>query len=180
RPRPDPFDRPRAGPGPSRGGRDRRRRPGAAAAEGGPPVRDPDLPVGGGRLPRPAGRGRRRPDPGARPGGGPAGPHRPGAARGLGVDRRPPARVARGRCPSDRPVECPRPRAARRPRGGFGSADLVFAETYRTSGVHQVPLEPHACLAWVDGDRWTVETSTQTPFGCREDVASTLGTPRDA
>ena len=61
--------------------------------------------------------------------------------------------------------------------GAFGSADLVFAETYRTSGVHQVPLEPHACLAWVDGDRWTVETSTQTPFGCREDVASTLGIP---
>ncbi|EQD44329.1 aldehyde oxidase and xanthine dehydrogenase molybdopterin binding protein, partial [mine drainage metagenome] len=59
----------------------------------------------------------------------------------------------------------------------FRSADFVLAETYRTSGVHQVPLEPHACLARVDGDRWTVDTSTQTPFGCREDIASLLGIP---
>ncbi len=61
--------------------------------------------------------------------------------------------------------------------GAFRSADFVLAETYRTSGVHQVPIEPHACLARVDGELWTVETSTQTPFGCREDLASILGIP---
>jgi CO/xanthine dehydrogenase Mo-binding subunit len=61
--------------------------------------------------------------------------------------------------------------------GAFRSADFVLSETYRTSGVHQVPLEPHACLARIEGDRWRVITSTQTPFGCREDVAGILGIP---
>ena len=56
-------------------------------------------------------------------------------------------------------------------------ATTVVRETYRTAGIQQVPLEPHACLAEVDGDRWTVRTSTQSPFGVREDTASILGIP---
>ncbi len=59
----------------------------------------------------------------------------------------------------------------------FRTADRVVEETYRTSGVHQVPLEPHACVASVADGRWRVETSTQSPFGVREDVASLLGIP---
>ncbi|HLY76956.1 MAG TPA: xanthine dehydrogenase family protein, partial [Thermoplasmata archaeon] len=59
----------------------------------------------------------------------------------------------------------------------FRSADLVHSETYRTSGVHQVALEPHACLAEIRGGRFCVRSSTQTPFGLREDVASILGLP---
>jgi CO/xanthine dehydrogenase Mo-binding subunit len=59
----------------------------------------------------------------------------------------------------------------------FRSAETVVAETYRTSSVHQVALEPHACLAEVKGDIWRVRTCTQTPFGAREDVASLLGVP---
>ena len=54
---------------------------------------------------------------------------------------------------------------------------MVVRETYRTAGIHQVPLEPHACVAEVVGDRWHVRTSTQSPFGVREDVASILGIP---
>jgi CO/xanthine dehydrogenase Mo-binding subunit len=54
-------------------------------------------------------------------------------------------------------------------------SETVVAETYRTSGIHQVPLEPHACLAEAEGNRWKVRTSTQSPFGVREDVASILG-----
>jgi len=61
----------------------------------------------------------------------------------------------------------------------FGEAEFVHAETYRTSGVHQVALEPHACLARVDADRWFVRTSTQTPFGVREDAAEILGIPQE-
>ncbi|MCI4347479.1 MAG: xanthine dehydrogenase family protein molybdopterin-binding subunit [Thermoplasmata archaeon] len=57
----------------------------------------------------------------------------------------------------------------------FRSADLVHSETYRTSGVHQVALEPHACLAEVRNGKFRVRTSTQTPFGLREDLASILG-----
>ena len=62
----------------------------------------------------------------------------------------------------------------------FRSAETVVAETYRTSSVHQVALEPHACLAEVTGDVWRVRTCTQTPFGTREDVASLLGLPEES
>jgi CO/xanthine dehydrogenase Mo-binding subunit len=62
----------------------------------------------------------------------------------------------------------------------FRTADRVVEETYRTASVHQVALEPHACLATVTDDRWYVQTTTQTPFGVREDVASLLGLPEEA
>ena len=86
--------------------------------------------------------------------------------------------------------EWPGPDAARSPHviahvharhgdvaNAFRTADRIVAETYRTASVHQVALEPHACVAQVTGDRWYVQTSTQTPFGVREDVASLLGVP---
>lgn len=63
--------------------------------------------------------------------------------------------------------------------GAFGSADLVLSETYRTAGVQQVAMEPHACIAEIRGETWHVTTSTQTPFGAREDLASTLGLPEE-
>jgi CO/xanthine dehydrogenase Mo-binding subunit len=63
--------------------------------------------------------------------------------------------------------------------GCFRAADFVHEETYRTSGVHQVALEPHACLARVDPERWFVRSSTQTPFGVREDSAEILGLPEE-
>ena len=61
----------------------------------------------------------------------------------------------------------------------FRTADRVVEETYRTSSVHQVALEPHACVASFSNDRWHVETSTQSPFGVREDVASLFGVPEE-
>ncbi len=56
-------------------------------------------------------------------------------------------------------------------------AEHVVEETYRTPSVHQVALEPHACLATVGDGIWHVATSTQSPFGVREDVSSLLGIP---
>ncbi|MFZ0698940.1 MAG: xanthine dehydrogenase family protein molybdopterin-binding subunit [Thermoplasmata archaeon] len=61
----------------------------------------------------------------------------------------------------------------------FGSADFVLSETYRTAGVCQVALEPHACVAEIRGDIWHVTTSTQTPFGAREDLAAMFGVPEE-
>jgi CO/xanthine dehydrogenase Mo-binding subunit len=59
----------------------------------------------------------------------------------------------------------------------FRGAEHVVRETYRTASVHQVALEPHACVAeWTDGS-FRVRTSTQSPFGVREDAASILGIP---
>jgi CO/xanthine dehydrogenase Mo-binding subunit len=62
----------------------------------------------------------------------------------------------------------------------FRRADRVVSETYRTASVHQVALEPHACVAEIRGDVWYVRTSTQTPFGVREDTASLLGVPESS
>lgn len=89
--------------------------------------------------------------------------------------------------------EWPSPEAARSPhviahvqaRDGdlakaFTSADEVISETYRTNGIQQVALEPHACLAWVEGDRWSVRTSTQSPFAVREDTSALLGLPESS
>jgi len=59
----------------------------------------------------------------------------------------------------------------------FRSAELLLEETYRTSGIAQVALEPHACLAEIRDGLWWVRTSTQTPFGVREDAAALLGLP---
>jgi len=59
----------------------------------------------------------------------------------------------------------------------FRTAETVVRETYRTSSVHQVAIEPHACLAELVDGEWRVRTSTQTPFGTREDIASLLGVP---
>jgi len=62
----------------------------------------------------------------------------------------------------------------------FRTAGTVVREIYRTSSVHQVAVEPHACLAEVTEGRWRVRTSTQTPFGVRDDVATLLGVPEES
>jgi CO/xanthine dehydrogenase Mo-binding subunit len=59
----------------------------------------------------------------------------------------------------------------------FREGETIVAETYRTASVHQVALEPHACVADVREGVWRVRTSTQSPFGAREDTASILGLP---
>jgi CO/xanthine dehydrogenase Mo-binding subunit len=62
----------------------------------------------------------------------------------------------------------------------FAAADTVVRETYRTGSIHQVALEPHACVAEYGDGRWHVRTSTQSPFGVREDAASILGVPESS
>ncbi len=113
---------------------------------------------------------------------------RAAAAVRVSVDARPPLVDIESLFP-----EWPGPEAKRSPhviahvharRGdldrAFRTADEVVEETYRTSGIHQVALEPHACVATVDGQVWRVTTSTQSPFGVREDVASLLGLPESS
>ena len=56
-------------------------------------------------------------------------------------------------------------------------AETVLAEVYRTSGVAHVAIEPHACLARVTDGTYHVTTTTQSPFGVRDDLASMLGVP---
>jgi CO/xanthine dehydrogenase Mo-binding subunit len=58
---------------------------------------------------------------------------------------------------------------------GFGQADVIVQEVYRTAGAAHVPMEPHAALAeWQDG-RLTIWSGTQTPFNTRADLAGLFG-----
>ena len=59
--------------------------------------------------------------------------------------------------------------------GGLAEADVVVRERYETDMTHAVPIEPHAALAEWHGERVTVWSSTQAPFGARAGVARTLG-----
>ncbi|WP_376790050.1 xanthine dehydrogenase family protein molybdopterin-binding subunit [Thermoflexus sp.] len=64
---------------------------------------------------------------------------------------------------------------------GFREADLVLELTYRTSAVHQAYIEPHTTTAALDPatETLTIWTSTQDPFGVREEVADFLGWPEN-
>lgn len=53
-------------------------------------------------------------------------------------------------------------------------ADAVIEETYLNSYVAHAPMETHAALADVEGDKATVWASTQTPFRLQDDLARVL------
>lgn len=54
---------------------------------------------------------------------------------------------------------------------GFGQADVIVTETFRTPGAQHVAMEPHASLArWQQG-RLEIWTGTQTPFNLRMELA---------
>ncbi len=60
---------------------------------------------------------------------------------------------------------------------GERQAAAVVEETYLNSYVAHAPMEPHAALASVEGNRATVWASTQTPFGVQGLVARALSLP---
>jgi CO/xanthine dehydrogenase Mo-binding subunit len=64
---------------------------------------------------------------------------------------------------------------------GFEEADLILELTYRTAPVHQAYIEPHTTTAALDPatETLTIWTSTQDPFGVREEVADFLGWPEN-
>jgi len=55
----------------------------------------------------------------------------------------------------------------------------VFEETYRTPYVAHSPIEPHAAVVKIEGDRATVWASTQSPFRVQGAVAEALGFPTE-
>jgi len=59
------------------------------------------------------------------------------------------------------------------------SADHKLQQTYTISYIAHVPLEPRAALAKWDGDRLTVWTGTQRPFGVRGQLAEAFHIPED-
>ncbi len=61
---------------------------------------------------------------------------------------------------------------------GFAEADEIFEDEFTTPAVQHVPLEPHNCIAMVQNDRMTIWSSSQNPFGVRDELATLLGVPR--
>jgi xanthine dehydrogenase YagR molybdenum-binding subunit len=57
--------------------------------------------------------------------------------------------------------------------------DPQVVESYETPMVHHSPLEPHATLAYWEGDRLTVHDSTQYITGTQTTLAKVLGVPKD-
>ena len=60
----------------------------------------------------------------------------------------------------------------------FGVAEVRVDATYRTPGEHNNPMEPHATIAWWDGDQLTLIDSNQGPAGVRNTLAQVFGLDR--
>jgi isoquinoline 1-oxidoreductase len=62
-----------------------------------------------------------------------------------------------------------------------GKKDAVkkFEATYFNSYVAHSPMEPHAALCQIEGDKATVWASTQNPFGARDQIAQAIGFPAE-
>ena len=60
----------------------------------------------------------------------------------------------------------------------FAQADRIVSGLYSTHSVHQAPMEPRAAVAEVDGSgRLIIHSSTQHPFGVRQQIVDALGIP---
>ncbi|MFZ3333223.1 MAG: molybdopterin cofactor-binding domain-containing protein [Candidatus Acidiferrales bacterium] len=59
------------------------------------------------------------------------------------------------------------------------SADYRLQQTYTVAYIAHAPLEPRAALAQWNGDRLTVWTGTQRPFGVRSELAAAFHIPED-
>jgi len=60
---------------------------------------------------------------------------------------------------------------------GKKSAARNFEAAYLNAYVSHSPMEPHAALCQIEGDKATVWASTQNPFGARGQVAEAIGFP---
>jgi xanthine dehydrogenase YagR molybdenum-binding subunit len=82
-----------------------------------------------------------------------------------------------------RPPKSPGREPATQTRGDLAAAmakgTVTVEQTYTTPYQHHNPMEPHATLAWWEGDKLTVHDSTQYIAGDRVTIARTLGIPAD-
>ncbi len=72
---------------------------------------------------------------------------------------------------------------AARPQGsiadGLAAADKKLEQTYTVAYIAHAPLEPRAAVAEWNGDKLTVWTGTQRPFGVRSELAEAFRIPED-
>lgn len=79
-------------------------------------------------------------------------------------------------------------RSAKAPRGGDGGGDMTAGlaratvktdKTFHVDYIAHAPLEPRAALAQWEGDKVTVWTGTQRPFGVQEEVSDAFRIPKE-
>src|SRR5439155_23244756 len=61
----------------------------------------------------------------------------------------------------------------------LAAAEVRLEATYTTAYIQHVPLETRAAVAQWEGERLTVWTGTQRPFGVREQLAEELEVPEE-
>ncbi len=61
----------------------------------------------------------------------------------------------------------------------FAAAFRVFEHEFTTPRVHQLALEPHAAVVWIEGDRVHVVSTNKAPFTLRSQMAAGLGLEPD-
>ena len=61
----------------------------------------------------------------------------------------------------------------------FARAARTFEHEFATPRIHQAALEPRAAVVWVEGDRVRVVSTNKAPFNLRDQMAATLGIPRE-
>jgi xanthine dehydrogenase YagR molybdenum-binding subunit len=107
------------------------------------------------------------------------------AAKLLRIDyKETPAKLNfKARLGEARPPKSPGRDPAKQTRGdlaaGMAKGTVSIGHTYSTPYQHHNPMEPHATLAWWDGEKLTVHDSTQYITGDRMTIARTLGIPTD-
>jgi isoquinoline 1-oxidoreductase len=62
---------------------------------------------------------------------------------------------------------------------GMAEADHKISASYTIAYIAHIPLEPRAAVAEWNGEKLTVWTGTQRPFGVREELASALNIPQE-
>ena len=89
--------------------------------------------------------------------------------------------IARHDAPREHPNECGR---MVREKGdidaGFAAADQIFDHRFTTSVVHQVYMEPHACVVNVEGDKVTIWSSNKAGFDLRRQISESARIPSES
>jgi xanthine dehydrogenase YagR molybdenum-binding subunit len=64
-------------------------------------------------------------------------------------------------------------------QAGFATSSVIIEQTYITPIQHHNPMEPHATIAWWEGERLNVFDATQYISGVKMSLAKTLDIPVD-
>ncbi|HEY3186128.1 MAG TPA: molybdopterin cofactor-binding domain-containing protein, partial [Solirubrobacteraceae bacterium] len=61
----------------------------------------------------------------------------------------------------------------------FAAAARIFEHEFTTPRIHQAALEPRAAIVWLEGERVRVVSTNKAPFNLRDQMAATLGLPKE-